>query len=292
MTTATAAAAASPPVTSAEENLGPGGVPTPTPEPGPTPTPQPEPDSGLKPVADLLGKKPEPAAPVTPEPATPPDGAAARIQALTAEKWNERRAREAAEARAKLAEETLAELAKAGTAPQVGADGQPIKPAAAPAKTFTAKDVEAEAQRLAAQSIFNQDVDKAVFAGRAAHADYDEAINGLRSVTGPVVPAEFLAAALETGEASELIYQLGKNPGEADRVLSLPPIKQAVALEKLASEIRGKKIAAAPRVSAAPAPITPRVSGGQTAELDLETCSMEDYISKRNEAERAKAARR
>src|SRR5258708_528423 len=95
-----------------EELLGPGGVPTPTPEPGPTPTPQPDDDKKiaasepLKPIAALLEpkageKKEEPAK----EP--PKADAASRINALTAEKWELKRATDAANARAKLAEDTI-----------------------------------------------------------------------------------------------------------------------------------------------------------------------------------------
>lgn len=278
-----------------ELELGPGGTPTPTPEPGPTPTPQPEPevvakedDKGLKPLAELLGKKEgeAPGPDATSKPS--PDSAKARITTLVIEKNSEKRARESAEARAKLAEDTIAELQKlSAKAPVEGDGGAPAKPAA---RTFTQADVEAEAARLAARTTFNRRVDDAVIAGRKAHADYDEAISAFKQVTGPVVPGDFLAAALETGEASELIYHLGKNPGEADRILSLPPIAQPVALANLAHEIKATKVAAAeaePTVSKAPKPITPRVGGRAAAEPDLETMPMADFIAKRNEQERA-----
>src|ERR1700722_4367775 len=107
-----------PPVDPAETN-GPGGVETPTQPVGGTPTPQPAevPAGGLKPLTELLGQPAapaEPAAPVEPtapvEPAAPSGepnaGPAGRINKLTAEKWEEKRGREAAEARARLAEET------------------------------------------------------------------------------------------------------------------------------------------------------------------------------------------
>ena len=61
-------------------------------------------------------------------------------------------------------------------------------------------DLEAAAAglpELAASQTFNRQVDAAVIAGRKAHADYDEAIAGLKSITGPIVPAELVQAVLE-----------------------------------------------------------------------------------------------
>ena len=275
---------------------GPGGVATPTPEPGGTPTPQPEP---LKPLADLLGKTGDEPAAKTPEElaaeaaaaAKPkPDAAAERIRALTAEKWNLRREAEANAARAKLAEDTIAELQKLGV--QAPADGTaPAKPTTPAARTFTQAEVNAEAARIAEQTSFNRSVDAAVIAGRAAHPDYDEAIAGLKSMTGPIVPQELIVAALQTGEASEVIYHLGKNSDVADRILSLPPIPQAVAVAQLASELRAGR-ADAPVASRAPKPIPQRVTGRGVTDDNLETMSMKDFIAKRNEADRAAAAER
>jgi hypothetical protein len=278
-----------------EASLGPGGVATPTPEPGPTPTPQPEqPAEPLKPVAALLAPKDGEPPAGEPKPEPKKDGAAERINVLTREKWEEKRAREAAEARAKLAEDTIAELQKLGVAKPAEGEAKPEPPKPA-VRTFTQAEVEAEARRLAANAQFNTRMDEVVFAGRKEHPDFDEAIAGLKTVTGPVVPGEFLAAALETGSAGALIYHLGKNPSEADRILSMPAVAQAVALTKLASELGAQQNAlgeAEPRVTRAPKPIAPRVGGATRAEPDLETMPMTEFIAKRNEQERAQRATR
>lgn len=291
------------------EALGPGGVPTPSaPENTGTPTPQPESEGGLKPLTALLGQEPaggadgSPAAP-TEEPVEAPPaasspaaegGPAARINKLTAEKWEEKRAREAAEARARLAEETLAELARANPdlAGQVRAPGTPAaSPSASPERRFTQAELQAEAQRIAAEQVFNGKINDTVMAGRQAHADFDASVAELKKITGPVVPPEFLIAALETGQAPELIYSLGKNPGEADRILSLPPIQQAVALARYADGLRSAAQAATEpaNVSRAPAPITPKVSGSARRELALDdpNLPLTEFIRRRNEAESA-----
>lgn len=289
--------------------LGPGGVGTPTPEPGPTPTPQDAPPAPaeLKPLGELLGKPGEappaelvpPAEvksgevvpPVEPKPRSDPSE---RINKLTAEKWEARRAKDAAEARAKLAEDTLAELARrdpmlvGGEVPPAG-----TPPAQPPVQQFTQADMHREAARLAAVSDFNKSVDAAVIAGRKEHQDFDSSVAGLKAITGPIIPQEFVAAALETGEAAEVIYQLGKDPAEADRILSLPPIPMAVALASYAGAIKAARgDITKPVVSKAPPPIAPRVGGRASAETNLETVSMADFIKSRNASEAASRAER
>lgn len=286
------------------EDLGPGGQGTPTPEPGPTPTPQ-EPE--LKPAAQLLAEEgaeaaaePEvpaaPAVPVETEDARRSRTAADRIKELVVEKSSERRAREAAEARARLAEETLAEIGRldpeiAQRLQQGAGQGTPTTPSAAP-QTFTRAQVEQAAAALASQAQFNQQVDAAVIAGRAQHPDFDAAVAGLKALTGPQGPStEFIQAALATGEAPELIYRLGKDPAEADRLLSLPPAALGAQMERLAATMRGEKAAAAkpPEPTRAPPAIAPRVTGrGATSELALDDpkLPMAEYIKRRNEHEK------
>lgn len=290
-----------------EPDLGPGGQGTPTPEPGPTPTPQ-EPE--LKPAAQLLAEETPPEPEALPEPAAPPPEtdearrsrtAADRIKELVVEKSSERRAREAAEARARLAEETLAEIGRldpeiAQRLQQAAGQGTPTAPFAAPQATFTRAQVEQAAAALASQAQFNQQVDAAVIAGRTQHPDFDAAVAGLKALTGPQGPStEFIQAALATGEAPELIYRLGKDPAEADRLLSLPPAALGAQMERLAATMRGEKAAAAkpPEPTRAPPAIAPRVTGrGATSELALDDpkLPMAEYIKRRNEHEKRKRA--
>ncbi len=295
-----------------DPNLGPGGVPTPTPEPGPTPTPQD--GGGLKPLTALLSEggkgdvgADDAAAAAAAAKKTADDaaaaaaelrGPAARINKLTAEKWEAKRAAEAAEARAKLAEETLAELARLN--PDGTGGEAPPTPAKPGARTYTQDELMREASRVAAIQEYNRQVDAAVITGRAAHPDFNQSIEGLKKIAGQIIPDHFVQAALETGEASELIYELGKNAGEADRILSLPPIKQAVALEKFADGIRAKRAAAKtasaevdPDISRAPAPIVPKVGGSSRKELELDdpNLPLAEFIKRRNEMEKKARAR-
>jgi hypothetical protein len=195
--------------------------------------------------------------------------------------------------------------------------GDPAAPAPPAKRTYTEADLQREAGRLAEQNLFNRRVDDAVIAGRKTHADYDESIAGLKALTGPVVPGDFVQAVLETGDsqhAGEVLYRLGKDPDELDRILSLPPMRMAIAVARYSEGLKPKTTApegdelagegseanpvlraaaaltAGRRVSAAPEPIKPRVGARTTPNIDLETCSMDDFIKQRNEKERAARA--
>jgi hypothetical protein len=272
---------------------------TPTPEPGPTPTP-PEPLDELKPLTELLGEKDPPELAPVPEPPKKPDPAspASRINKLTAEKWEERRKAEAAEARARLAEDTLSELARADpeTAARLAQMAGLPPPAGAPSPTpaptqrpLTFADVQQQAAQLAAAQEFNTRVNELVVAGRAAHPDFDAAIGDLKRITGDNPNNAFVQAAMDSGEASEVLYSLGKNPGEADRILSLPLSRQIVEITRFADGLRAKRTAAAnPEPSRAPQAITPKVSGRATEEMALDDpkLPLREFIRRRNEADK------
>lgn len=74
-------------------------------------------------------------------------------------------------------------------------------------------------------------------------------------------------------DAHKVIYTLGKNPEEAVRILSLPPVEQGRALERLALKAAQP---AAKAVSKAPAPITP-VDSNVSGETDPAKMSMEQW---------------
>lgn len=133
----------------------------------------------------------------------------------------------------------------------------------APAGRLTEAEVEAraeaKAQALAAQRKFNDDCNAAAEAGRTAYGR--EAFNdSISKLTSSLVDTsdtasvqaynELLLAALETGEAPRLLYELGQNLDEAERILSLSPTRRAVELTKLALREPEK-------ISQAPKPINP-----------------------------------
>lgn len=87
-----------------------------------------------------------------------------------------------------------------------------------------------------------------------------------------------VSALLGMDDAHKVIYSLGKNPEEAARILSLPPVQQGRELERLALKAAQP---AAKAVSKAPAPITP-VDSNVSAEADPSKMSMEEWVKWRN----------
>lgn len=83
-----------------------------------------------------------------------------------------------------------------------------------------------------------------------------------------------VSAILGMEDAHKVIYTLGKNPEEAARILSLPPVQQGRELERLALK---SSQPAAKAVSKAPAPITP-VDSNVSGEVDPSKMSMEEWV--------------
>jgi hypothetical protein len=260
-----------------------------------TPTPLPTPDPGATP---------------TPDPARP-DPVQQRIDAITAQRWAEKRRADTAEARARLAEETLSELRRL-EAPDPGATPDPARPAPAPAAPrdppgtirVTQEQLAQQVRQEAAAQEYNRRVNDTVAEGRRVHgAKFDESIGKLKTLTGDVVPPELVVAAMETGRGHDVLKALGDDLAEADRVLQLPPARQAVELTRLADKLAapegGEGAEGEPRpvrveraVSRAPAPIAARVGGNAPQrELEIDSpqaadpdkgLSMQEWVRRRN----------
>lgn len=203
-----------------------------------------EPASGVAPAEPKPEEKPTE---VKPE-EKPAEGKPAE----TKEDWRDRRI-------AKL----TARLKEAEAKPKAGeGEAKPEGEAPAPAQP-TEEQIRARIKQEAAQQAewdkFNEACNAAAAQGREDYGK--EAFNSsIDKLTKNLVDREdkasvdayneFLQAALETGEAPRLLYELGQNLDEAERILSLPPIKRAVALAKLAAREPEK-------ISSAPKPINP-----------------------------------
>lgn len=119
-------------------------------------------------------------------------------------------------------------------------------------------------QRRAAEEVAHtyREKEEAV---RAKYTDFDEV------AYNPRLPiSDAMAQTIQlSDQGAELVYYLGKNPGEAARIFNLPPIRQASELGKLEA-----KLASAPPVkppSSAPEPISPLGGGKSTVTHSLDT---------------------
>jgi len=87
------------------------------------------------------------------------------------------------------------------------------------------------------------------------HADYDEAIEAVADI---IFPNTTIESIFESDHSAEVIYFLGKNRAEAERIAKLPPVKQLIEIGKIEAKFEKKDEPPPPkRVTQAPAPITP-----------------------------------
>jgi len=227
-----------------------------------------------------------------------------RLQAVIAQKAEAERAREALTRELKLANDTLAEHKALAT--RKSDEGKTPEQLAAERKAAgerapTAQELQALVAEEASRQNFNERCNSAAAEGRKAHTDFDKVVLGdltsISPVVGqngrPVLPQTLLEAALETGQAHEVLYALGQNVDEASRIMALRPVAQAVELAKFASKLsaeaepeldnEGKPVL--PNVSRAPAPIKPKVKSGATKPAwkpeDTDNFSTEEWIRNR-----------
>ena len=237
-----------------------------------------------------------------------------RLQAVIAQKAESERGREALLRELKLANDTLAEH-KALTTRKADEGKTPEQIAAERAAAGNRAPSPQELQQLvseeASRQNFNERCNTAATEGRTAHSDFDKVVLGdltsISPVVGqngkPVLPQTLLEAALETGQASEVLYALGQDVNEASRIMALRPVAQAVELAKFASKLataaepelddEGKPVLA--NVSRAPAPIKSKVKQANVRPAwkpeDTENFSTEEWIRNREKQVKEDRAR-
>lgn len=195
--------------------------PAPEPEPQPEPAPEPAPE-------------PEPAPAPEPEPEPEPEP-----QPQATQDWRDRRI-------AILTSRLREEQRKNAQAP--ADQSQP--------QSNTAAELDALVEQKVAINEFNRQCNEAAEKGRKDHADFDARIGVLTRLVDNSDPQEqlrynqFLLAAIETGNASDLLYRLGGDPNEAMRIMSLSPVRMGIEMERLSAK-------PVQEVSNAPRPIRP-----------------------------------
>lgn len=234
----------------------------------------------VEPAAAAVAE-PAPAATAAPEvipaasgPATP-DWVPPRLNKLT----SERDAAREELVRIKAENEALK------AAGQTSVVAAPAATVAAPA-AYDPAEIERQANiianRRAAEINFTNTCNGIAEKGIAKHTDFQQTVGQIGLVGG--LSPELINAAMEVGDAHEVLYALGKNLDKAAAILAMPPAQMGVALAKLAAA--GKPLGKA--VSDAPAPIGEVVGGSSPAgELDARMSS-DDWFAKR---EKQKLAR-
>ena len=201
--------------------------------------------------------------------AKPPQGLLDRIGQLTRQK--------------RELEERLAQVAayqeQQYAAPQD--DGSGLDPRA------VQLEIHRRAQELAQHQQWKDTTDRIWNEGLQKFGDWAPQLNQMAQILGGIPPS-LTEAAIESGNPHDVLYHLAKNPDEAARIAMLPPTRQAVAVAKIAGGLNAPK-----RVSSAPPPITPKVSGmgSAPATLDDPDISMEEWMRLRNEQQKARRKR-
>lgn len=235
---------------------------------------------------------PEPAKPVdAPKPADPEpkpryeDPRDARIRQQNARIGVEARGREAAEAR-------LAEYERRVAPPAEGAQS------AVRTQADYDKDVRQAAERLATEQTFAAACNKIADAGAAEFKDdFTPTMTSLWNVVdgfddkGDLTPhgRGLIEAVQEADNPAGVLYHLGKNLNEAQRIAGMTPAKMGAAIARL-SDALAKQATSVPAVSQAPAP-PESVSGTTRSSVALADLPMAEYIKTREAQIKARNAR-
>lgn len=214
------------------------------------------------------------------------DWAQKRIDALTAEKHQERREKEALK---QQTEALLAQLAEARKTGSPTADQTATNTAAQQQnKSVNLSEAEIEARALtkadeiARQRAFTTACNHTYEAGKEEFDDFDRTINTFTMFGG--IPTAVLDIVTEMPKGHSVLYALGKDPDLIEKITKLPPAKQALELARLENNL-SKPVAKA--ISGAPAPVKP-IDGAGRAEEDPSRMSMDEYVAWREKTARKK----
>ena len=212
-------------------------VPTPAPDPALQPDPTPAPALAPSPAGDDATRF----VPI------------ARFETAVGQKYEAIRRAEGLEARTRELEGRIAQYERSATPqpqPQPAPNLTPVLPDPSGSRTFQGNISPGELDRLAdlraRQMRFNERCNESVAAGRKTYTDFDAKVDALRQVAPtvdaqgrPMLPETLVSAALATGRGHEVLYALGSDQSEADRIMSLgDPTSQAVEVAKYAMGLK------------------------------------------------------
>lgn len=156
------------------------------------------------------------------------------------------------------------------------------------AATLTPEQIRIEAQRLNIQERYDADCNAADAAGRAAYGEkWGKALEKLPKMGGIEVPD--MVNIMATDNPASVLYALGSNPDEYDRIMALPPARRATEFVKLGLKPLPKSgdKKDSKRPSTAAAPVTPITGGRATAAKSVnlydDKVSDDDWYRVRNE---------
>lgn len=151
------------------------------------------------------------------------------------------------------------------------------------------REAQQMAQNIARQEAWDTHCNRIGAAGKAEFKDFDNVIKEYAENFPEVggVPQPLIACAIEAapGEEAKLIHWLGKNLDEAERIMSLSPVKAGAALAKIAAKLSAPVVKT---VSKAPSPVRPIVGIGPKVANNVDTMSEAKFMEMEREYERKK----
>jgi hypothetical protein len=112
--------------------------------------------------------------------------------------------------------------------------------------TNTTDEIQRAAQALRDAERYQEQLQNTNAAGETAYGkgDWSKALDKLATF-GTVDPEDF-SAILNTDEPAKVLYELGNDPAEYQRVMALPPARRKIELVKIAIKQKPAPAAAAP----------------------------------------------
>lgn len=211
-----------------------------------------------------------PPPPVEPPPADPASNVPRETETEPRQDWRDRRIGEQQqrlrERNARIAE-LEAQLASQGQPPQPGQGpgNQPYvqQQPTAPQQGDIQRQINEAAARLAANNVFTDRCNEVAQQGRRVYTNFDQRVQRLVGLVDAQDPIQvnhyndFLKAAMQTGQAPRLIFELGGNLDEASRIMAMDPVGMTYELTRMSMRTGSE-------ASAAPAPLTPIASAAQS----------------------------
>lgn len=121
--------------------------------------------------------------------------------------------------------------------------------------------------------------------------DFEEVLDNVEHVRFAPTTLEALAT---SDIGPQLMYELGKNPSEAERISRLHPVQQVKELGRIEERLASKKTAAAtPKTETkAPAPLKPAAGKASVSKVDITDPNLDFAAFKRAREEQLKARQR
>lgn len=160
------------------------------------------------------------------------------------------------------------------------------QPRATPTQNMTQAQIQAAAQQLREQERYQEDLARINAAGEGAYkAEWGKALENLATLGTVEMPT--MQGILATDDPAKVLYELGKNPAEYQRIMDLPAARRQTEFVKLSMKAAPKAA-----VSKAPEPVeTIRTRATQSDTMPPDSATDEEWYAAWNAKQEAKRKR-